>query len=97
MPAASCIAGDVLRQLDRALGNVEALLRSGAAGLADMMYLLVYLRDPTDFARVEGYLADRFPGLPILIVQGAVCRPDWLVEVEGIGVAPNAEPALPPF
>lgn len=89
--------GDVLRQLDRALGNVGALLRSGSASLADMMYLLVYLRDPADFARVDGYLTDRFPGLPILIVQGAVCRPDWLVEVEGIGVAPNAEPALPSF
>jgi len=89
--------GDVLRQLERAIGNVAALLHSGAAGLDDLMHLLVYLRDPADFARVDGYLADRFPGLPVLIVQGAVCRPDWLVEVEGIGVAPNAEPALPAF
>jgi len=87
----------VLRQLERAIGNVAALLHSGAAGLDDLMHLLVYLRDPADFARVDGYLADRFPGLPVLIVQGAVCRPDWLVEVEGIGVAPNAEPALPAF
>ncbi|HVA35693.1 MAG TPA: Rid family hydrolase [Stellaceae bacterium] len=89
--------GDVLRQLDRALGNVDALLRSGQATLADMMYLLVYLRDPSDFAHVEGYLAERHPHLPTLIVQGAVCRPDWLVEVEGVAVTPNDQPALPAF
>jgi enamine deaminase RidA (YjgF/YER057c/UK114 family) len=89
--------GDVLRQLDRALGNVEALLRSGAASLADMMYLLVYLRDPADFARVDAYLGQRLPGLPALIVQGAVCRPDWLVEVEGVAVTPGDEAGLPSF
>ncbi|MDE2228092.1 MAG: hypothetical protein KGL11_03515 [Alphaproteobacteria bacterium] len=89
--------GDVLRQLDRALGNVDALLHSGAATLADMMYLLVYLRDPTDYAHVDAHLREHFPGLPALIVQGAVCRPDWLVEIEGVAVTPNDEPALPPF
>ena len=89
--------GDALRQLDRTIANIEALLRSGAAGLDDLMHLLVYLRDPTDFARVDGYLASRFPGLPRLIVQGAVCRPEWLVEVEGIAVTANDEPRLPSF
>lgn len=88
---------DVLRQLDRALGNVEALLKSGAATLADMMYLLVYLRDPTDFARVEGYLAERHSQLPCVIVQGAVCRPDWLVEIEGVAITPGDDPTLPAF
>lgn len=89
--------GDVLRQLERALGNIDALLRSGAASLDDMMHLTVYLRDPTDFIRVDGYLRERFLDLPILIVQGAVCRPEWLVEVEGIAVAPGSEPAFPAF
>lgn len=89
--------GDVLRQLGRALENVDALLHSGSSALADMMHLTVYLRDPTDHARVESCIAERFPGLPTLIVQGAVCRPDWLVEVEGIGIAANAAPALPAF
>jgi enamine deaminase RidA (YjgF/YER057c/UK114 family) len=89
--------GDVLRQLDRAIENVDALLRSGQAGLADMMHLTVYLRDPTDFARVEGSLAERFGGLPRLVVQGAVCRPEWLIEVEGIAAVAETEPALPAF
>ena len=89
--------GDVLRQLDRALGNVDALLRSGSATLDDMMHFMVYLRDPTDFGRVDSYLSERFPQLPILIVQGAVCRPEWLIEVEGVAVVANDSPALPAF
>ncbi len=89
--------GDVLRQLERALENVDALLRSGGASLADMMYFTVYLRDPTDFARIAPALAERCPDLPVHIVQGAVCRPEWLVEVEGIAAAGNDAPALPRF
>lgn len=89
--------GDVLRQLEMALGNVEALLRSGSADLDDMMYLTVYLRDPSDFPCIDDYLCNRFPELPVLIVQGAVCRPGWLVEVEGIAIAANNDPSLPVF
>jgi enamine deaminase RidA (YjgF/YER057c/UK114 family) len=89
--------GNVLSQLDHTLANVEALLRSGSASLQDLMYLLVYLRDPTDFTLIDGYLSDRFPDLPTIIVQAAVCRPDWLIEVEGIAVAANDEPAMPSF
>lgn len=89
--------GNVLSQLDRALTNVDALLRSGSASVADIMHLLVYLRDPTDYASVNNYLSMRFPDLPILIVQGAVCRPEWLVEVECIAVVANDEPSIPSF
>jgi hypothetical protein len=31
------------------------------------------------------------------MVRGAVCRPEWLVEVEGIAIAPHDAPALPHF
>ena len=61
------------------------------------MHLIVYLRDPTDFGRVAGYLDERFPSLPTNIVQGAVCRPQWLIEVEGIAIAPSDAPTLPSF
>ena len=89
--------GHVLRQLERTLDNVEALLNSGRAGLGDMMHLTVYLRDPADFPRVEGYLSERFRGLPMLIVEGAVCRPEWLIEVEGVAAVAHDAPALPVF
>ena len=89
--------GDVLRQLDHALGNVDALLDAGDAELGDMMHLTVYLRDPADYPRVARHLATYLPGLPTLIVQGAVCRPDWLIEVEGVAAVGADEPALPAF
>jgi enamine deaminase RidA (YjgF/YER057c/UK114 family) len=89
--------GDVLRQLGRALDNVDALLRSGGAALADMTHLLVYLRDPSDFDRVNACVRERFPALPVLILRGAVCRPDWLIEVEGIGITHADAPHLPMF
>ena len=89
--------GDVMRQLNRALDNVDALLLSGDASLDDMKYLIVYLRDPTDYPSVKKYLDYHLPELPVFIVEGAVCRPEWLVEVEGIAVAPNEDPALHAF
>jgi hypothetical protein len=35
--------------------------------------------------------------VPRLIVRGAVCRPEWLVEVEGIAIAPHKARRLPAF
>jgi enamine deaminase RidA (YjgF/YER057c/UK114 family) len=89
--------GDVMAQLERALENVGAILRSGNAGLDDMMYWIVYLRDPSDHGRVQNYLSRRFPGLPMVIVRGPVCRPEWLIEVEGIAVTRQHAPSLPLF
>ncbi|MGC8468438.1 MAG: Rid family hydrolase [Acetobacteraceae bacterium] len=89
--------GDVLAQLDRALANAEALLRSGGGGLGDLAYLLVYLRDASDFARVDAVLRARFAELPILILAAPVCRPGWLVEIEGVAIVAAAEPGLPRF
>jgi enamine deaminase RidA (YjgF/YER057c/UK114 family) len=89
--------GDVARQLDRIIANIESLLRAGGARLGDMMHLIVYLRDPADYALVKQILDERFPGTPISVVLGAVCRPEWLVEVEGVAVAENADPSLPAF
>ncbi len=89
--------GDVQKQTERAIENVDALLKSGGASMDDMIYLIVYLRDPADFPCVSRYLNDTFPNLPCIVVQGRVCRPEWLVEVEGIAVAPNSDPALPSF
>ena len=89
--------GDVLLQLDRALENTDALLKSGASSLDNMMYLLVYLRDIADFRCVNQVLRERFPNLPILVVQGAVCRPAWLIEIEGVAISKNNDALLPSF
>jgi enamine deaminase RidA (YjgF/YER057c/UK114 family) len=89
--------GDVMAQLDLALVNVDVLLKSGDACLDDMMYLIVYLRDAGDRARVQSALADRLPNLPVVIVEGAVCRPEWLIEIEGVAIASHNDQTLPPY
>lgn len=89
--------GDVEKQLDRTLDNIEALLKSGGATLDDMMSMTVYLRDPADHARVSERLNMRFPTQPFVIVQGPVCRPEWLIEIEGIAATATQEPSLPEF
>lgn len=89
--------GDVARQLAHALDNVAALLGAGGAGPDDLTHLIVYLRDPADYPRIAASLAERFPGLPLLILRGAVCRPEWLVEVEGIASIAQDAPHLPAF
>ncbi len=89
--------GDVIKQLERALVNVDALLLAGNSCSKDLMYLLVYLRDVSDHGRVDSYLARRFPNLPVVILHAAVCRPEWLIEVEGEAIAPHHDIALPQF
>jgi len=84
--------GDVLRQLDRALENVDSLLANGEAKLADLTHLIVYLRDRGDYGAVRARLGERFPDLPTQIVQGPVCRPEWLIEVEGIAATAIHKP-----
>lgn len=89
--------GNVMAQLERTLANIDGLLQSGSSRLADMMHMTVYLRDPTDYGIVNKYLKKRFPNMPIVIVQGAVCRPEWLIEIECIAISTNNAPHLPEF
>jgi enamine deaminase RidA (YjgF/YER057c/UK114 family) len=87
----------VTRQVDRALENIAALLRAGKASLEDLMYLIVYVRDPADAFLVRLQLSHRLPFVPTIITQGAVCRSEWLVEIEGEAIISNNQPAYPDF
>lgn len=74
--------GDVLTQTGRLFLNIEKLLASAGAGIGDLRYMIVYLRDVADYKAVHTYLQLRFPHVPKLIVEARVCRPEWLIEVE---------------
>lgn len=89
--------GNVERQLDRALTNVDGLLASGGASLDDMTHLIVYLRDAADYERVRSSLFERLPQIPAIFVKAPVCRPEWLVEIEGIAATAHDAPELPSF
>ncbi len=90
--------GDVGRQAERMLENINALLSNYDAALEDLKLAVVYLRDPADAAIVEGVLSKRLPAnLPRVMVHGAVCRPGWLVEMEGVAVNGKGNGAFAPF
>ncbi|MBR6324851.1 MAG: hypothetical protein IKR62_07650, partial [Victivallales bacterium] len=90
--------GDVGRQAERMMENVNALLSNYDASLADLQLAVVYLRDPADAAIVEEILAKRLPAdLPRIMVNGAVCRPGWLVEMEGVAVNGKGDATFAPF
>lgn len=89
--------GDVTRQLERTLENMAALLAEGGMRMADLAAATVYLRDGADAPRIAAPLFKALPdGCAVNINQGAVCRPDWLVEIEAEAVCPHSAP-LPRF
>ncbi len=89
--------GDVGEQLQRTLDNIAALLAQAGARLDDMQHFIVYVRRPGDAALVSELLQEKIGSKPFLVVTGPVCRPDWLVEIEGIAITPNHDNSLPPF
>ena len=89
--------GDVVSQLDRTLENIEALLSKVGANLGDLASILVYLRDPADGAVIEAALREKIGLIPYVLVHAPVCRPGWLIEIEGIAVIPAHLPELPEF
>lgn len=89
--------GDVMRQLDRTLENIAALLAVGGANPGDLAVVLVYLRDPADAAVIAPALLDRLGAVPTVLVHAPVCRPGWLIEIEGLATVPAHRPDLPGF
>lgn len=89
--------GDVVRQFERAMENVEALLHEGKMSLQDLKAATIYLRDSHDYPRIAPMVKALLPqNCAVNITHGPVCRPDWLIEIEGEAVAP-CRSAFPPF
>ncbi len=89
--------GDVAKQLNRTLENIEALLARAEATLADMCSFIVYIRDPSDYGLAWSVIRERFGHAPVEVIEARVCRPGWLIEVEGIAIVPADNPDLPVF
>lgn len=89
--------GDVLRQLDRTLENIAALLAAAKAELNDLAMILVYLRNPLDGPAIEKVLRQQFGSLPMLLLHAPVCRPGWLIEIEGVAIIATREAEFPEF
>ena len=88
---------DVRKQTQRTVENVKALLTPHGAELKDMAYIIGYVRNLKDRKKVMDILKTEVPNnIPLLLLEGAVCRPAWLVELEGVAIIADST-EFPPF
>lgn len=85
--------GDVKKQVDETFKNIEALISTSNLSpyikkgfeLQDIMGVRVYIKNPDDYELVrkcvEKYLGSE---KPITYLNNDICRPDLLLEIEGI-------------
>ena len=78
--------GDVNKQADRMLENVEALLKEAGAAVSDLASVVIYLRDYADYAIIKAWADYRLPDVPKTFVHADVCRHDWLIEMECMAI-----------
>lgn len=89
--------GNCVAQLERSIENLEGLLAEAGGSFPDLAYLLAYVRNNEDGESVRSLLGKRLPDVPLLVVQGQVCRPEWLVEIEGTALLEGGDPKWLPF
>ncbi len=79
--------GDVVGQTRRAIENVRALLAEQQAAVADLAYLICYVRNFHEWSLVQDVLnAELGTEIPLVPVVAKVCRPSWLFEMEGVAL-----------
>jgi enamine deaminase RidA (YjgF/YER057c/UK114 family) len=89
--------GDVEAQTRQTLDNIEALIsadnlaRHGMPGLRatleDLAGIRVYIKRGEDYEKTRRVCEARLGELPAIYAVADVCRPDLLVEIEGIAIA----------
>jgi enamine deaminase RidA (YjgF/YER057c/UK114 family) len=89
--------GDIEQQTLRMWDNVEALLAEGGGRFSDVMQIVVYLRDISDYDVVSRMFRERLPEIPTVFTLAPVCRPSWLIEMECIAVTDQGNKAFPDF
>jgi enamine deaminase RidA (YjgF/YER057c/UK114 family) len=60
------------------------------AGLEDLAKVRVYIKRKEDYEKCRAICDERLGGLPTIYAEADVCRPDLLVEIEGVAFSPLA-------
>jgi enamine deaminase RidA (YjgF/YER057c/UK114 family) len=90
----SCHVGDIEAQTEQTIDHIEQLIApenfaahglSGAgAALHDVPKIRVYLKRPEDFSKCKAICQRRFGPVPAIYAVADICRPELLVEIEGV-------------
>jgi enamine deaminase RidA (YjgF/YER057c/UK114 family) len=93
-------AGDAAAQTRETLDNIAALIaeenlaRHGLPGLGTTLggigLARVYVKRKDDYERVRAVCEERLGELPTVYAAADVCRPDLLVEIEGVALSHRA-------
>jgi enamine deaminase RidA (YjgF/YER057c/UK114 family) len=84
---------DMAAQLRQAFDNLEAVLRAGGFGLADVVRLNYYTTDVPAYLAASGEVARRFAGAGgcppagTLLGVASLFHPDVLIEIEATAIA----------
>jgi len=86
--------GDIRRQTEQTIENIERLLTGEnfalhglgdvKTDLHDLAKIRVYLKRPEDFSACKAICERRFGSVPAIYAVADVCRPELLVEIEGV-------------
>lgn len=92
--------GDIRRQTEQTIENIERLLTADnfalhglngvKTGLHDLAKIRVYLKRPEDFRECKAICEHRFGSVPAIYAVADVCRPELLVEIEGVAFSRNS-------
>jgi enamine deaminase RidA (YjgF/YER057c/UK114 family) len=89
----SVAVGDAAAQAERAMANIDVLLKEAGSRLEHICRIVVYITDPRyrePAYRVIGkWLKGVHPVSTGIVVSG-LARPEWLVEIEATAVIPDA-------
>ena len=86
-------AGDMVRQFDRALYNLQETLRGANAEMTDIVKLLIFVKDKMRYKKhlkeiggvYRNYFGRYFPAMSLVEVS-ALFEDEALIEIEGIAV-----------
>ena len=92
--AADMTVGEWDKRLEKTLDNIENLIsrenfrrlgwNDAGATLADLAKIRVYVRHPEDYEACRAVCEQRLGEVPAIYAVADVCRPDLLVEIEGV-------------
>src|SRR5437016_3977130 len=85
--------GDLVKQFEQVLHNLEAALSAGGGVMSDIVKLTIYVRDKKEYAAkmkeigkiYQSYFGKYFPAMTLVEVS-ALFEDDALLEIEGIAV-----------
>ncbi|MBX7208257.1 MAG: hypothetical protein K1X78_08115 [Verrucomicrobiaceae bacterium] len=90
--------GDIEKQTDQTLTNIERLIDAdnfarlgwsdAGATLDDLAKVRVYVKHHDDYEKCRAVCERRLGRIPAIYAQADVCRPDLLVEIEGVAFSP---------